>query len=495
MILRSLKADITASHPENSGMDANFSLVDGLPVVTGSVREFAADPVACMTQLQGLCGDLFAIREGDQQVIFALGADYNRELLSQPNLFHSRFFAMRGSKNSAQRRLTSGLLSMNGPEHVQQRRVIKSAFSKHAISGYRDVVTQLTDDMLSDWRVGQVRDLSADMTQLMLRVTSSILFGMKTPELAFELGEMIHHWVELNHETGAAAFASEGNAFDRYQELLDYSQQVESRVKDMIATRRASTEGDADMLSLLIQSQESEEGMTEGQLIGQSALLFAAAHMTTAHSMMWTLFLLAQHPNIMQQLDTELEQPLVFADETSLLSTISLLDRVIRESMRILPASAYSQRIAQSQVQLGTATIPNGSIIIFSQFMTHRMESIYTSPRQFDPDRWLSIKPSPYEYLPFGGGPRLCLGAPLAQSIIRTVLPRILRRFSLATLANSEVSARVISTMLAPTTKVPLLVQPSRSPGATVTLRGNLPVLVDFDAAEPVRFSGPQYVA
>ncbi len=467
---------------ESVGMDANFTVVDGLPVVSGSVRDFAADPIAYMTRLQSLHGDLFAVREGDQQVIFALGAQYNRELLSQPNLFHSRFFAMRGSKNSAQRRMTSGLLSMNGQEHSQQRRVVKSAFGKQAVSAYREVVTRLTDEMLSEWRVGQVRDLSADMTHLMLRVVSSILFGMTNQESAFELGKMVHRWVELNHETGAAAFASGSDAFERYQELLSYSEEVELRIKDMLANRRAAAERGGDMLSLLIQAQEAGDGMTEAQLIGQAALLFAAGHMTTAHSLMWTLLLLAQHPEAMQRLDEEFAQPAA-SEDPSLFSTASLMDRVICESMRILPASAYSQRIAQEQVQMGAATIPAGSIVIYSQFMTHRMESLYSEPRRFLPDRWLSIKPSSYEYLPFGGGPRLCLGAPLAQSIIRAVLPRVLQSFNLAVVPNSEISARVISTMLAPTTTVPALLQHPRAQKTTAALNGNLPMLVDFDAA------------
>ncbi len=469
-------------------MTLRSSVVNGLIVAEGSMRDFARDPIACMTELRDQFGNLVALNEGGQQVVFAFGSEFNRELLSQADLFHSRFFAARGPKNSSLRRLTSGLLSMNGPEHMQQRRVVKSAFSKHAITGYRDVVTQLTDDILSDWKIGQVRDLSAEMTRLMLRVTSSILFGMKRPELAFDLGEMIHKWVQLNHEIGPSVFLSQDDSFSRYEELLGFSKQVESHVKQLLSERRQEAASENDMLSLLIQAHVGGEGISEDQLIGQTALLFAAAHMTTAHSLLWTLLLIAQHPEIADQLDAELETLTELPEDGSLLASPLLLDRVIRESMRILPASAYSQRIAQEDVKLGDALLPKGSIVIFSQFMTHRLEAVFTESSRFQPDRWLSIKPSPYEYLPFGGGPRLCLGSTLAISIMRSVLPAIWRRFRLSAISNSEINALVISTMLGPTTTVPMLLNAPGTMTATANLRGNLPQLVSFpNQAQTIR--------
>lgn len=469
-------------------MSLRSSIVDGLIVAEGSMRDFARDPIACMNELRNQFGNLVALHEGGQQVVFAFGAEFNRELLSQADLFHSRFFAARGPKNSPLRRLTSGLLSMNGPEHMQQRRVVKSAFSKHAITGYRDVVKKLTDDMLADWKVGQVRDLSSDMTRLMLRITSSILFGMKRPEMAFELGEMIHKWVQLNHEVGPSVFLSQDDSYQRYEQLLNDSKQLETQVKQLLSDRRHEATADNDMLSLLIQSHLAGEGISEDQLIGQTALLFAAAHMTTAHSLLWTLFLVAQHPEVAEQLDAEIENLSELPEDGSLLASPLLIDRVIRESMRILPASAYSQRIAQQDVALGNAILPPGSIVIFSQFMTHRLEAIYSESSRFLPDRWLKIKPSPYEYLPFGGGSRLCLGSTLALSIMRSVLPSIWRRFRLSSVPHSEVSALVVSTMLGPTTSVPMQLHAAGTPTETRLLRGNLPELVNFPIARQATY-------
>ena len=130
---------------------------------------------------------------------------------------------------------------------------------------------------------------------------------------------------------------------------------------------------------------------------------------------------------------------------------LSLLDRVIKESMRLLPASAYSQRINTEPVQLGPFDLPRGTGIVFTPLVTHHLPDMYPQPERFLPDRWLTLRPSPYAYHPFGAGPRLCIGGPLATAIIRIALRRILSRFRLSVVPGSNVGVHVESTMLVPT--------------------------------------------
>ncbi len=136
------------------------------------------------------------------------------------------------------------------------------------------------------------------------------------------------------------------------------------------------------------------------------------------------------------------------------LEKITYLDWVIRESMRVMPASAYSQRITAESAQLGSLRLPPGTPIVFSQYMTHHRADLYENPHQFIPERWASISPSPYEYLPFGAGPRMCIGAPLAMAEIRAALAMMLRQHHFQIAANTVVNGRVISTMLSPTTVI-----------------------------------------
>jgi cytochrome P450 len=464
-----------------------------LPVAVGAMSNFTRDPVACMRALQKDHGDLVALRErvGEKQLIFAFGSEYNRQLLSRPDEFHSQFFAIRGSKKSAQRRLTSELLSMNGDEHSEQRRLLMSAFQRRAIPSYLNMVRQYTSEMLDQWRLGETVDLADEMTRLMLKMTSSILFGMQDEEFACKLGAMMETWVGMNHELGMAAFVSNADYFPKYQELLDYAEQLEANVRVLIAQREsAASENGNDVLSLLIKARQHGARLTDDQMIGQTSLLFAAAHMTTSHSLSWTQFLLAQHPEIYERTLEEVRSQDGVQEEFAPPGnapavkggTRTLLDCVIRESMRILPASAYSQRICSQTVTLDGVTIPVGSVVVFSQFMTHRDERIYQDAARFNPDRWQSIQPSAYEYLPFGGGSRMCIGAPLATAIIQTVLPMILDRFHLAVEPNARVDGLVVSTMLSPTNGIAMRVMsPNATPAASV-IRGNILDLVEFDA-------------
>lgn len=478
-----------------SFMPASESTSQTLPTIDGQLRDFSEDPIACMRRVQNEAGNLVALQEGDQQLVFAFGANLNRQILSKADRFHSQFFAIRGPKNSAQRRLTSGLLSMNGQEHLQQRRTMKAGFEKRAIPGYTHMIAHHAQEMLCDWRPGQTRDISSEMTGLMLRISSSMLFGMEEPELAFEIGRMMERWVKLNQELGIAALIATDDFYPRYQQMLTFANELEGRIRELISSRTADASGH-DIISMLLRARQAGAPMTDSQLVGQTALVFAASQMTTAHTLTWTLFLLAQHPEVMRELVDEISE----CSDTSLrigppdsttgimpTSSTSVLDRVIRESMRVLPASAYSQRVTNGPTELNGAPLKPNSLVIFSQFMTHRNEQLFRSASEFRPDRWNTIRPTGYEYLPFGGGAKLCLGAPLAMSILNIVLPMTLRKAGLQVVPNTEVNGRVISTMFSPEFPVPVRLLEPGTVAATSPLTGNIHDLVTLPPARAGR--------
>ena len=396
-----------------------------------------------------------AMEEEGQRIYFVFGPEFNHQVLSDGNIFHSRFFAIRGSRNSSQRRVSSGLLSMNGEQHKRNRRLVMDAFMKKAILNYVPAMRTEVETMLADWVPGTERDINRDMTDFMLRLTSSILFGLDRPEVAYKIGHMIDRWVHLNHELGMGAFVADPAIANRYGELLSEASELEAEILGMIRMRKANSTG-IDALSILINAHDAEGSISEGELVGQASLMFAAAHLTTAHSLAWTLFLLAQHPSLMSRLHHELTTQLTGGFPTlEQVERLPFTERVIKESMRILPASSYSQRITAASVELGPFRLSPGAGIIFSQFITHHMPHIYPDPEAFQPDRWLRINPTAYQYLPFGAGPRMCLGAPLAMLILKTALPTMLQRFKVTVVPNSEVNGKVISTMLGPTTQRP----------------------------------------
>jgi cytochrome P450 len=149
--------------------------------------------------------------------------------------------------------------------------------------------------------------------------------------------------------------------------------------------------------------------------------------------------------------------------------------------MRVLPASAYSQRINTVPVQLGPLELPRGTGIIFTPIITHHLADLYPQPEKFIPDRWHTLRPSPYAYHPFGAGPRLCIGAPLATAVIRIALQRILTTFRLSAVPGSDVSAHIESTMLFPTHGLPMEIHPADGKFASSPIVGNIHDLVDLD--------------
>jgi cytochrome P450 len=456
-----------------------------LPVTQGRLLDFSDNPFACMRRLYRTHGTIAALEEQGMRLVFVFGPQYNQQVLSDTRTYHSRFFAIRGPKNSSQRRLTCGLLSMNGEEHKRHRRLVMGPFQKKSIETYRDHLVELAEEMLRDWQPGQVRNIFRDMTQYMLRVTSSILFGFDLPELAYEIGRMIERWVAMNHELGMGAFISDPGITSAYSRLLELAEALEAKILAMITHRRSLNAPGNDVLSLLIRARdENGAGMTDAELIGQAAVLFGAAHLTTANSLTWNLFLLAQHPRVAADLVDELTGSLHGnAPTLEQIEQLPLLERVIKEGMRVLPASAYSQRINVEPVELGPFQLPKGTPIIFSQLITHHMPDLFHEPERFLPERWLEMTTSPYAYMPFAAGPRMCLGASLAMTTLKVTLPLIVQRFRLNVVPGAMINGAVRSTMLAPTNGMPMIVSDPTAPFAATPVQGNIHEMVELPEA------------
>ncbi|HTN03520.1 cytochrome P450 [Planctellipticum variicoloris] len=472
-----------------AALNLAFDDEDGrLPVTVGRLLDFSDDPLACMRRQLAEHGPISALQQDGQRVYFAFGPEYNHRLLAEHTQFLSQFFTIRGGRNTAQRRLSSGLLSMNGEQHKRNRRLVMDAFQKRAMQGYLPAIQRLTEGMLADWQPGQQRDISRDMTEFMLRLTSSMLFGLDQPELAWRIGRMIDRWVHLNHEVGMGAFVSDPQFAERYAELLEFADTLEAEIRGMIALRKAAVEPGTDALSLLIAAHDEHGSISDDELVGQAALLFGAAHLTTANTFTWTLFLLAQHPACMERLHAELQRELTGGFPSPQQSErLVWTDAVIKESMRLMPASAYLQRTTAEPCQLGPFSLPKGAPIIFSQLMTHHQPELFPQPRRFRPERWQGLNPSPYAYLPFGAGPRMCIGGPLAMLILKMVLPTILQRFKLTVVPYAEINARIVSTMLCAVSPVRMQVDAPDGRFTAQPVRGSIHSVVDLGESMAAR--------
>ncbi len=451
----------------------------------GNAIWFSLDTLTHLRQLYQMYGKIVALARGSDRFVLAFGPEHNQQLLSQPDLFYTTdagSLPMPLPRNSALERLFSnGLLQMNGPRHAQQRRLMMPALHRKRIEAYRDDVVALVERKLASWRTGEQRAILREMRELTLSVAVRTLLGLDPQQEGDAVRRLVEQWGNLFFSIPSMAlpFDIPGLPFRR---LLHLSQRLESEFQAMIDRKRASGADQGDALSMLLQAHD-EDGtqLTDTELIGQTFTLFVAGHETTATALTWTLFLLSQHPRVMADLLDELDGRLRGAAPTvEQLSDLRLLEGVVKESLRLFPSLSWSARVCAAPCELGPYLLPKGASVVYSPFITHRMTELYSHPNRFVPERWQTISPSSYEYLPFAAGPRMCLGAAFAMMEMKIVLPMILQRYRL-TLPSGATVDRTGLIFPVPKNELPMQISRQDRQFTRGKVRGNIRALVELE--------------
>lgn len=420
-----------------------------------SAREyyrFFHDPIAAMRERYkrygpvAPLGPIVAGQPSKPRVLIA-GPAFNEQVLGDPARFRTTGQLIRGPEGSAQQRIRFGLTRMNGAQHKQQRQLIMPAFHKSAVEGYHALMVETATRVLEQWRPGQTYDVHREMRAFVLQLSSAILFGAE-PGDGLAMGKLMEEWQLRNFSSSVWILPLDfpGTA---YRGLLRHAERIEKEIHRMIERRRANPGTRTDVLSLVIEARDSENrGMTDEELVGQTTILFGASFETAATTLTWTLFLLAQHPAVMRKLMNELDAVLSGnAPEPHHLAQLDFLNCVIKESMRILSPVPYAIRATARRVKLGPLSLPHGSTIVCGHYLTHHMPEIYPEPERFRPERWQSIDPRQYEYLPFSAGPRVCIGAIFATQLLKISLALMLQRFRFSVVPGTRIDRVVRITM------------------------------------------------
>lgn len=442
----------------------------------GNVVQFLRDQIRYLTHARRY-GELVGFAEGFAGLVMTFSPACTRQLLTDPDLFYSNPF-VQSPPDTALRRLTVGLLSMNGPQHRQMRKLIMPAFHRKAVESYAAAMVALTEELLGGWHVGQQFDLARAMQRLTLFIASRALYGLDAVEATERIGGMLRRWLAL-HEAPLTMLLPYDRPGLTYRRLLRASEQFEALFRELIAWKRRNLDGQHDVLAMLLHARDEHGApLSDAELVGQASILLNAGHETTSNALTWTLFLLAQHPHVLSDLRDEVRGVLRGSPPTpAQLARLPLLDRVIRESMRLLPPVCYSFRVSTAPFQMGPYEFGRGTGLFFSQYTTHHDPELYADPQRFLPQRWETIDPSPYEYLPFGAGPRMCIGATFAMMEIKIVLSMLVQRFTLAVQPNARID-RQIKITLSPKYGMPVQVGPPDCAPAPGRVRGNVREMV-----------------
>jgi cytochrome P450 len=399
--------------------------------------------------------------------VFVHGADLNRQVVSRHEEFHKTGLVgplyPHGEVDARRRPLTrmlTGLFHVNGEAHKTQRRLMMPAFHKKRIESYRDDMVAITEDVLARYRLGERRDVRADTVLVTSRIATKTLFGADAGASGARVGDDLQEWLRL---FSPAVVLPVDLPFTPYSRWLDLSAAIDERMRAIIDAKRQSPERGQDMLSSLLEVRdEAGNALGEDELVGHTSSIFAAGHETSSNALCWTLFLLSQHPSVASALRDELHGELRGdAPRVDQLANLPLLDRVVKESLRLFPPAPFNHRISAGDFELGGYSIPRATEILVSIYHTQRDPSIYVEPHRFRPERWEGLDPGPYAYSPFSVGPRMCIGAAFAIMEIKIVLAMLLQRYRFE-LASRRVD-RFISITLTPKGG---LFMTLRSPGA-----------------------------
>jgi cytochrome P450 len=266
--------------------------------------------------------------------------------------------------------------------------------------------------------------------------------------------------------------------------MLRRAEAIEREIEDMIEEKRRAGVTGGDVVSLLVAAnREGNAWMTDEDLIGQVTIAFAASYETTANAMTWTLFLLAQHPRVAHALLDELDAVFAGAPPTAdSLPRATLLEAVVKESLRILPPVPYTIRVARKPTEIGPFTALPGDRVILSHYVTHHLPELYAEPERFLPERWLTLKRGPYEYLPFSAGPRLCIGYSFAMQALKLSTAMILQRFRLSVVPGTRID-RTVRVTMSPKQGLPMQVHAADRRFECVPVRGNVLEMVELSGA------------
>ncbi|HKT00330.1 MAG TPA: cytochrome P450 [Rugosimonospora sp.] len=394
----------------------------------GNFARFAFDAVSYLRRLHERYGEIASLVRGRGDYVFVFSPRYNQVVLSDPALYENLDAAsspVRMAADSPLRRLYAGLTNMNGAQHRRQRRLMSGALQRRHVEAYGPQITALAQQRFTGWRLGQRLDMLQEMRALTMAVAVSTMLGLPPNDDGQRMGGLLQDWMDTVFSVPALAFPVDvpGLPYHRLQVL---SARLERAVRDLIDRRRTGSTG-ADVLSRLIRANDEQgQGLTDEELVGQTTFLFMAGHATAASALTWTLLLLCTHPGILRDVVDELTGT---PPEVSALPRLPLLDRVVKESLRLLPPVMWWSKVAAQPVRLGPYELGAGAHVVFSSYVTHRLPDLYPRPNTFWPDRWLSCEPTPYEYLPFSAGPRTCLGAGFAMLETKLILAQLLQHW------------------------------------------------------------------
>ncbi len=392
---------------------ASIPVLPGLPVL-GNLLELRYNRLELLLRVGRECGDIGSFRLGQRRVILVSSSELAQAVLVEhaPNFEKTPTLRV-----GAGPLIGNGLLTSENEFHKRQRKLVAPAFQHRRIASYADVMANYTERLQGEWTDGQRIDIAHEMMRLTLRIVGKILFDVDVLGKADELGEALT--ISMRHFIGQASRLV--HIFDTWptphnRRAIHARSRLNATVYQIIEERRRSSEDRGDLLSMLLRARDEDDGsfMNDTQVHDESMTLFLAGHETTANALAWSWYLLSRHQDIYTHMCEEVDSILHGRlPEVTDLPNLPYTLRVFKESMRLYPPAYMIGRQAVHPVDLLGYHIPAKGIVFISPYAMHRRADYFHEPERFNPDRFtpeMEQRLPRYAYMPFGGGPRICIG-------------------------------------------------------------------------------------
>ncbi|MFK8003687.1 MAG: cytochrome P450 [Polyangiales bacterium] len=407
-----------------------------LPVL-GHIKTALLSPTELLAEFERLAyrhGPIVRLQFGALTFHLISSPELVQEVLSHRKRFNKEF----RSAYSIRLVAGTGLLTNQGDSWLSQRRIAQPVFGRARIDGFARSMDEIARASVESWRPG-VRDLHADLMELTLQVIAQTMLSIDVGQVAHRLRDAITFVLaEVDRRLNAVVQVPLSIPTPQNRRLEAAVLALDDVVFDAIEARRKQPPKD-DLLGAWMAARDADTGakMTDEQLRDEVMTVFLAGHETTANLLSWTMHLLARHPETQAQVVSELEEArgrgLTPANQTQ---QMPFMEQVLKESMRLFPPAYVMARSPITDETLGGYHIPARSVVVISPWLMHRHRDHWEQPARFDPSRFEGKDPSRFLYLPFGAGPRICIGNHFAMMEAKLVLSAILSRFRIEALSD-----------------------------------------------------------
>jgi cytochrome P450 len=404
----------------------------GLPVV-GQAWALTRDPLGFLARAAREHGDLVHFRIGGIDAYYLAHPDYIREVL----------FAQRAAFTLSPLReklvpvLGLGLFTSKGELHARQRRLMQPVFRKSRIDAYAACMTDLSRRAGDRWRAGAEIDLSDEMMRLTLGIAAKALFDHEIADdsdiISHNLEILLEYFTRLMSPFLRLSLALPLPSTRRFRAAV---RDLDAVIYRMMERRAANPSEGEDLLALLMRATDDDTKvqMTPKQLRDELVTLMIAGHETSANVIAWTLYLVAQAPEVDRQLHGEAHALLAGRGGFTAADAdrMPYARKVLSEGLRLFPPGWFIGREALADVAIGPWTIPRGGVVLMSQYLMQRDARFYDAPERFLPERWtreFMEKLPRGAYFPFSGGDRHCIGEGFAWQEALLIVATLIQRW------------------------------------------------------------------